>query len=488
MPYNNDFYVTLYRDIDELKNLHKHGSHTVVVWGTGAYGSQVCMTLEAFGIPVACFGDNDKARAGTYIYGKEIIGQESLVDIQHPFIVIGSMFVREIYEQLRALGISEVHAIIECLKYPHADHIEERGALAEYFAGYEKNISERVLIEVNDFIGDVIIKSGVFRALIDKYGYENVYFFCDDIYDGGIADILRLFSNNIIMVDRRAFFEDKAYRLEALTALNSKYFKASISICGLEHHSGRRFLNFLNFNVRRIEINRYIYSNTYMLGQDVRFARNLLGYDFTDDWQLQPKGRINDAVKQIDMKHSVPAKFVAVGVGAKNVLRTYSARKYAVVADYLIGEGYYLAVLGQGADDEAYLAAMLEYITIDKSKVISFINRLTITESFYVLYKSCFFVGVESGMWNASFVLDKPSVVIYGGGDYGGFKHDDKKIVYVTVADHSCFNCRWRCANMAQGGKAKCVDGIEPRQIVGAIERLTKNTLGSNIKNEHRAV
>jgi hypothetical protein len=85
---------------------------------------------------------------------------------------------------------------------------------------------------------------------------------------------------------------------------------------------------------------------------------------------------------------------------------------------------------------------------------------------------AAFFVGAESGMWNASYVLGKPSAVLYGGGDYGGFMHDDRSIRYVMAGARDCFCCRWRCGRLGEGGVAPCIDEIATEQVVGAVRSI----------------
>jgi ADP-heptose:LPS heptosyltransferase len=167
---------------------------------------------------------------------------------------------------------------------------------------------------------------------------------------------------------------------------------------------------------------------------------------------------------------------VAAGIralGAANRLRVYNAEKFAVAARFLTDRGWPLVLLGRGVEDEAYAASLIQAIgRTGDGGILNFISRLSVAESFRVILSAAFFVGAESGMWNAAYALDKPAVVLYGGGDYGGFLHKDPKIRDVTAGTRPCFQCRWRCTRRNARGGAPCVDDIAPAQITEALQVL----------------
>jgi ADP-heptose:LPS heptosyltransferase len=140
---------------------------------------------------------------------------------------------------------------------------------------------------------------------------------------------------------------------------------------------------------------------------------------------------------------------------------------------YIVSKGYLPVILGAGKEDEDFWNSVFSKSLLFH-KVVCLVSRLTVRESMSVISDSEIFLGTESGMWNLSYILDKPSVVIYGGGDYGNFMHKDLKIHYVTVKDKSCFRCKWYCSNYDEGGHAKCIYDITEKDIISAIDAAEK--------------
>ncbi|MDR1440368.1 MAG: hypothetical protein LBJ10_10340, partial [Clostridiales bacterium] len=349
----------LFIDVGELGRRFRRGRHTAVVWGTGRYAGQVGMTLEAFGVSVSFYGDNDAARIGGAFQGREVVGAERLREMESPLVVIGTMYIKAVATQMAALGVG-CCALLDVLKYPYADHLRERRAMGEYFgrrcgAGRGSG-SGNVLVEAYGPIGDVAVKLGAFAALMEKYGRGNVWFLCEEERDGGIAGVLRLISDNVVTLDRVRFGEDAEGRLRLLRMLNGLRFGLSVSISGLENHSQRRPLNPLNLNVRNVAVNRYVYSGVYMQGRDAAFVGGLVG---AAPERLGPKGVLDGPLSKTKLPGGLPERYAAVALGASSRLRVYAAEKFAAVARFLAGEGWHMALLGRGPEDEAYYGRLI---------------------------------------------------------------------------------------------------------------------------------
>lgn len=441
---------------------------TVVIWGRGEYAEHIRMTLEAAGIEPSFFCDDDWSSLENTDTGKFIL-PENLSRLRQPFIVIGSDRFLPIRRRLAALGIDDCCALLECLKYEYDTHLHEQQAMAEYFDGYEKKISCRILVEIYGNIGDIIIKCGIVRQLITRYGLENVHIVCDRLWGDGGADLLRLLSPNVISVNRSRFASEPSYRDALLRHLNGYFFKFSVIPSNVTYISRRRCFNALNLNVRQVMMHDRAHYHTYLPEFDAAFVKKTLHFD--ESVSFSPKGSFEEGLKLLAFPHKLPARYVSVCMGASNPIRCYDARKFAPVARYVLEKGYGLVMLGYGRDEEQYCDSLASLVGA-RDGIISYVSQLSVAESLYAVWKSSFFIGVESGMWNASYALDKHSVVLYGGGDYYGFKHPDPKIEYVIAPERDCFGCRWECSRLTEDSRASCLDAIPPEQIIAAIDRV----------------
>jgi len=469
----------LFKTIDEILKIVNKVKDEVIVWGTKDYAIQVFHTLKDFNITVSYFADNDKSRHGQILYGIPVVSFEQVKVLRNPIIIIGSLWYQAIYEQLSIAGMKRVYALTDCLKYPLSVHQTERQEMEELFNPVPSvdARSGRILIELYGNIGDVLIKVGILKWMIESFGMEKVYILVDMRWNDANASLVSLLTDKVITIDRFLFAENKNYRIKLLRYLNSCNFQYSISLCNISLHSRRRCLNRINFNVKNILMERKGHFHQYVQGHDIDFIRKL--YSIPDSVDLSCKNVLNHEVERLNFRYFLPERFVCLAMGASSQIRCYDYLRFSIIVRYLVDEGYDIVFLGYGQEDQEYYKKLLNVLENNyASKIISFISKLTVRESLFVILKSAFFVGVESGMWNASYMLGKKSVVIYGGGDYGDFRHEEPGIFYVTVKENSCFYCKWFCTNKNERGMARCIDDITPDMILEQIRFLQEEIRG----------
>lgn len=453
-------------DADVLARRAFDPSRNLVVYGFGDYAQQIRMTLDACGMPVRCFCGDDGMPRPARLHGLNVIGRRELAAMHRPLVVLGDSRFQNLHDCLAGMGLAEVFGLCECLKYPYAEHLAERKVLSRFFDEYQSKRTKRILVEIYGNIGDIVVKAGILRRIQEAYGSDNVFILCDRLWGNGGEEFLRLISDNVIAVDRERFAADSDYRGERLRRLNALFFEITVCLCNVTFLSRRRCLNRLNFNVGKTYRRTELHFRRYIPDLDAALAEEFL----PPVASLTPVGAVDAALAGRPFPHALPARFVSVCMGASSPLRVYPAGKFASVADHIARRGYHMVVLGHGEREENYFTELAGLVD-DPCRLISYISRLSIPDSLRAIQASAFFVGVESGLWNASYVLGKPSVVLYGGGDYTGFRHRDSTIEYVSVDARDCFECRWDCDRVAQNGSAFCVDSIPPRQINAAIDR-----------------
>lgn len=451
--------------LDEfISRYQRDKSYNIVIWGTGEVAAEVYQTLTAFSVQIKGFGDNSDTIKGKLCYSRPILTAEEVASLHKPLIIIGSFVVRPIWEQLHKLGLTDIYVIIDTMKYSFKE-LEEEKRLYRKEEDYTVE-SKDILIEAYGNIGDIVLKGGMLNFFIRRFGKEHVYILVET---ESLASFVSLFTNQVYVGGKQQVREDADFRRELLNSLNRRRFQTSYILADIRLHFTRRYLNQYNFNVKDIRFHTCLPDKEYLPEMDAAMVRDI--FSLSKEHQLGAKGCLKDYINSLPAVTGLPEQFVAVNMGATKKIRHYDVKKAAIVVDYLIQRGFTVVMLGNGSYDEEYYK-QLTLLLPNQSKFISFISALSLLESFYVILKSVFFVGTDSGMWNVSYILEKQSVVIYGGGEEGCFQHDDTNVHYAMTERMECFGCKWFCTQMTNQGYAKCIDNITPSMIISKIKEI----------------
>ena len=93
----------------------------VIIFGTGKIYSDYQEILEASDI--VAFVDNDIRKQGKYINGIEIIAPSKIENLEYEYIVIATVYYKEVYNQLKSLRISERKILSYVELYQLGDYI-----------------------------------------------------------------------------------------------------------------------------------------------------------------------------------------------------------------------------------------------------------------------------------------------------------------------------------------------------------------------------
>lgn len=455
----------IFLEIKKIKEIYEQNGFNVVVFGTSEYSKSIFDMLEAFNINVSYFSDNNDKKWNQYFCNRHIIRPNEIKKINNPFVVIGTAFFEGIYMQLENMGIKHIYAILDAAKYPVNEMLEERKELAQYFNEYESNISNKILVKTTDFIGDNVLRIGIFRALIEKFGKENVYFV---VHNNGADDLLRILTENIIVINKSEFINNKEYRLDLLKKINSMYFKNSISFYTKFAYVTMDLLNEYNVNIKTNYIDDNCSYSKYIVEESIGFLCRT--YNLQKEVSFYPKNSMNDLLTDNEfVNEKLKQKYIVISMVASSPKRMYDSAKFSKVVNYLLESNYNIVLLGKGENDEGYYKEVIK--NIDKksdNKIINLVSKLTLMESIQVIKNAEFFIGVDSGMSHIAYALNKMAVVIYGCGDYGEFMHNDENICYV-MNKLDCLGCHWYCSNLNSNGRIKCIDDIEAEQVINGI-------------------
>lgn len=456
----------IFLEIKKIRKIYEKDDFNVVVFGTSEYSKSIFYMLEAFNINVSYFSDNNDKKWNKYFCNRHIISPNEIKKINNPFVVIGTAFFEGIHAQMEDLGIKHIYAILDAAKYPVNDMLEERKELAQYFNEYESNISDKILVKTTDFIGDNVLRIGIFKALIEKFGKENVYFL---VNNNGVDDLLKILTENIIVINRSEFISDKEYRLDLLKKINNMYFKNSISFYTKFAYVTMDLLNEYNVNIKTNYIDDNCSYSKYIVEESIEFLCKT--YNLQKEVSFYPKNSMSDLLTDNGfVNEKLKQKYIVISMVASSPKRMYDSGKFSKVINHLLESNYNIVLLGKGENDEDYYEEVIKNIDMkSNNKIINLVSKLTLVESIQVIRNAEFFIGVDSGMSHIAYVLNKMAVVIYGCGDYGEFMHNDENIYYV-INKLNCSGCHWYCSNINHNGKIKCIDDIKPKQIIDGIK------------------
>ena len=451
-------------DLDELLDLYKQGDWQVIIWGTGVPAQDVYYTLMDADIEIYAWGDNCAEKQGKILHGKMIIGREELKDLKNPMILIACwMSFGAILRSLENEGYRNVYGLMDSIKYDIDDMRRDVIFLSQTNT-LEKDASrENILLEIYGNIGDILIHVGILDYLLSKYG-DSAYVLVEGEY---LMELIGLMTPRVFAVNRMKFHTDRMYRRRLLVRLRSIGFRKSILLSDARIVSTRRVLNSKIFPVDELVCSKDLALGDYLPQMDA----DGLWSEAIPASAISPCRILDNKVNRLIFTHHLPEHYVSVNMGTSSDVRKFSSEKFLEVVKYILSKGFSVVFIGAGTYDEQFYDEIKQKLPVESS-VYSFISQLSILESLYVIKQSAFFVGNESGMWNASYVLDIPSVVIYGRGDYGSFIHRSESIIYVMSDDYGCMGCCWFCTNQDDFGHPRCISEISSGMITEGIETL----------------
>lgn len=417
---------------------------------------ETAWTLDFLNIPLYAFADSNTKNCGKPICGREVLNLEQVIHLENPFVLIGSFVVQPIYEKLAAAGVENVAALLDVLKLP-AEEAEK-----------DSHMCNHTLVEMYGNIGDLVLKLGMLKALLGRFGKQSVTVLVETQTN---AEMIRLYTDRVLVAEKERFRTDREYRQSFLDRINSGRFRRTIVLCDARLYSNRRLLNPWNCNIPEVVMNLAVPQSELLWRLDASMLHKKLGLPMAD--MEPPRAELRKAVLSAVQAPHLTEKYICIHMGATRRERHYNPVRFAKVAAHIVSRGYRCVFIGEGEYDAFFVQKVYESCNeASKSGITSFAGKLSLIESFAVIAGAAFFLGTDSGMWNASYVLGKPSICLYGGGEYGCFQHGAPWIHYLTVEDRSCFGCRWFCTNQTSDGYSRCMDGISEAEMILAVDSL----------------
>lgn len=326
-----------------------------------------------------------------------------------------------------------------------------------------KEDKNKVLVICNDHIGDTVVRIEYLNEFIRRYGYENVFFVSSKVN----ADVIKLISQNVIVYDSTKYRNSFKYKLELFKKLNSENFYSVVSLVPFRRHQSDIISN-LVICKSQVLFNEDDGECEYVLNPLTELMNKVFNGKYKNE---DFKPNLKRFLRPIETNITLPESYIVLGMGADSKQRMYPAEQFKEIVEYLLKKNHNIVFLGRGNKDIEFINELQSYIDLNNSNIYNLINKTSLNDTLNIISKAECFLGVESGLWNCAYCLNTKSVVIYGGGHWGRFKHESNDIGYAYV-DMKCFNCNWECIyDDSVEDTVSCIRQIRPEVI---IEELAK--------------
>jgi len=343
----------------------------------------------------------------------------------------------------------------------------------------KKTHSGKVLIVKDNSIGDFLLFSGVLSFYIRHFG-NKVY--C--LVNNNVEEAARLYTENVIVIDNKKYFASLKYRYELLNRLNDIGFGMAVNSI-LNSSESRDMLYILKIPMtylysgvvmelkkrRRWENRAAIIPSlemfdkngiyTRVLSHEKHFMESILKINTSYD-DIKPYIPLkNTSSERVCDKFSLhDSKYFTFSFSSASLKKNYPADKLMEVIGYLHRRLDMKAVLI--GHDQYGLAELPDF-------VVDLRGKTSLTDAFGIIRHSRFFIGNETGTTHASWMMGVPTVMIYGGGHFGGFipEHSSEHIVYKKM---DCYCCNWGCKY--SDIPVRCIREISTEDIIKTAEEV----------------
>lgn len=315
---------------------------------------------------------------------------------------------------------------------------------------------KKVLLVRDDALGDLLLFSGVLNDYLTRCAGEGreVNLLVDKSYQE-IAE-LYLPGRNILVLDKRRYFSDLKYRLDFIRNLRTEYYDLVIGSI----HASSVCRDVMKYSCGGRKISRNFADNNmkgHILNDELDFYSRVLGEKAAREQIMPfiPKDKLLTA-KRKDY-------FVLLGESGDQ-RRNYSREKLLNIAERI----------GQRYDLECILLGV-EAGTENKAGFVDLRGRTSIRQALELISSAKLVIGNETGLTHAGWIMQVPTVMIYGGGHFGRFLPLNK-YGEIVMQRMECCQCDWQCCYKAE--KFPCITGISEQEILNACEKILNEVLG----------
>ncbi len=358
------------------------------------------------------------------------------------------------------------------------------------FIPKEKHLGKRLLIIRKDVLGDFIIFYPTLKYYREIFLEAKIYLICHTITKD-LEPIISKYVDSIIWYDQDKFRTNILYRTFFLLRLKRLGFDTVIYPVFSRELMGDLMVKItkaptrIGFNIPNIRSawQNSSYTRLIDIPSEIKLEidRNFFFVNAlknTNHIPIFPTILINDLpqdnaeeiLKRFDLENK---KYCIFFPGAGFSYRIWPVEKFAKIADYLIKKDVIPVIAGN--KKEVKLAQNIIDLMEEKEKVINITGTTSLSALAYIINKSSFYFGSETGILHLAVALSKPVVCILGGGSFGRFfpygDREKNRIVYDE--NMTCMGDNWACAiNLKEGEIAPCIKNIEIESAKKEIDNM----------------
>ncbi len=146
------------------QNAFKFEGKRIAIWGAGKMGRITYTVLAEMGLDCCCFLDGDSSKAGTRLFGKEIVSPLFLTENKEVYILVAMLCDKKIREELKKMGVTHEGAFLLVCSEMEAGKPENR-LLSQYLLD-DKEI-ELFPDTTAPYLGSRYVNDGMYVAQID---------------------------------------------------------------------------------------------------------------------------------------------------------------------------------------------------------------------------------------------------------------------------------------------------------------------------------
>lgn len=314
--------------------------------------------------------------------------------------------------------------------------------LLKLHSNEENHIRMNILITSTDGIGDFIVREKIFLEIIKRYSIENIHV----LVKKGVKDLVKKYG--VLDENIHEYTKDDVKKISK----SYSFFKRIKKLNLLEVYSLEMSLHDLWFieylkNVKKIcfkfpdNSQKEMY-NIYdkVITGDFRGLTKILEYIKSNLEEFTGKKyKLEEIIPNVENKYKKLEKYqgiIAVGVGSadrKKIMAPKSLEKILLEINKKYSNRK-IILLGIGHLEERIAKEMLK---IDREKnIINLIGKTTFDESMDIINSSSLYIGMDSGLYNMAFAMNKKTIGLFSRKD-AIFAHTCSKNLNIVTGENS---------------------------------------------------
>lgn len=340
----------------------------------------------------------------------------------------------------------------------------------------KKTSSDKILLLKNDSIGDFLLFSGILNFYTNRFG-DRVYCLVNNV----LAEVAKLYTDNVIVIDNDKYFTSLNYRYNFLKQLNAIGFGMAINSI-LNSSESRDILSILKIpatylyegslkkqrqwkNVANIipSIKPFDDSGMYVkvLNHEKHYMERVLNAKVFED-EINPYIPLNNTLTEITINkfNLEKGRYIAFSSASGSFKKNYPFYEFIEVVTSLYKKFNISAVIiGQ---DKQNTNTLPDFI-------LDLRGKTSLIEAFSIIKHSRLFIGNDTGITHASWIMGVPTVMIQGGGHFGRF-HPIYKNGHIINKYMDCYYCNWECKY--NDTPVPCIKDISASDIIRLSEEI----------------